>query len=135
MAAAALHVRGRGLPDGHSVEWWIADGVLRSEPVSGAETIFDGGWIVPGLVDAHCHVFGPGAEFPYAHERKYTPCDASKVQLYALRDHLGFLPLGKKLVTVACDLSNLPPPDSLTTGARDTMSAGSSACSKREGTV
>jgi 2-pyrone-4,6-dicarboxylate lactonase len=31
-----------------------------------------------GSVDAHCHVFGPGAEFPYAPERKYTPCDASK---------------------------------------------------------
>ena len=44
----------------------------------------------PGAVDAHCHVFGPGAEFPYAPERKYTPCDASKHQLYALRDHLGF---------------------------------------------
>jgi len=43
-----------------------------------------------GAVDAHCHVFGPGAEFPYAPERKYTPCDASRVQLYALRDHLGF---------------------------------------------
>ena len=44
----------------------------------------------PGAVDAHCHVFGPGAQFPYAPERKYTPCDASKQQLYALRDHLGF---------------------------------------------
>jgi len=43
-----------------------------------------------GAVDAHCHVFGPGAEFPYAPERKYTPCDASKHQLFALRDHLGF---------------------------------------------
>ena len=43
-----------------------------------------------GAVDAHCHVFGPGAEFPYAPERKYTPCDASKDQLFALRDHLGF---------------------------------------------
>jgi 2-pyrone-4,6-dicarboxylate lactonase len=43
-----------------------------------------------GAVDAHCHVFGPGAEFPYAPERKYTPCDASKQQLFALRDHLGF---------------------------------------------
>jgi 2-pyrone-4,6-dicarboxylate lactonase len=43
-----------------------------------------------GSVDAHCHVFGPGAQFPYAAERKYTPCDASKRQLYALRDHLGF---------------------------------------------
>jgi 2-pyrone-4,6-dicarboxylate lactonase len=43
-----------------------------------------------GAVDAHCHVFGPGAEFPYAPERKYTPCDASKADLFALRDHLGF---------------------------------------------
>ena len=43
-----------------------------------------------GAVDAHCHVFGPGDEFPFAPERKYTPCDASKAQLFALRDHLGF---------------------------------------------
>ncbi|MBW4049029.1 MAG: amidohydrolase family protein [Proteobacteria bacterium] len=43
-----------------------------------------------GSVDAHCHVFGPGAQFPYAPERKYTPCDASKQQLFALRNHLGF---------------------------------------------
>ena len=41
-------------------------------------------------MDTHCHVFGPGAEFPYVPERKYTPCDASKQQLFALRDHLGF---------------------------------------------
>src|SRR6476646_850027 len=44
----------------------------------------------PGSVDAHCHVFGPGDQFPFAPERKYTPCDASKAQLFALRDHLGF---------------------------------------------
>jgi len=43
-----------------------------------------------GAIDAHCHVFGPGNQFPYAPERKYTPCDASKEQLFALRDHLGF---------------------------------------------
>jgi 2-pyrone-4,6-dicarboxylate lactonase len=43
-----------------------------------------------GAVDAHCHVFGPGAKFPFAAERKYTPCDASKEQLFGLRDHLGF---------------------------------------------
>jgi 2-pyrone-4,6-dicarboxylate lactonase len=42
-----------------------------------------------GTVDAHCHVFGPGAEFPFAPERKYTPCDAGKEQLFALRDYLG----------------------------------------------
>jgi len=44
----------------------------------------------PGAVDAHCHVFGPAAQFPFAPERKYTPCDASKDQLFALRDLLGF---------------------------------------------
>lgn len=43
-----------------------------------------------GAVDAHCHVFGPGNMFPFAPERKYTPGDASKDMLFALRDHLGF---------------------------------------------
>ena len=63
----------------------------------------DDGWLVfhpdpakpdfpvpAGAVDAHCHVFGPGEIFPYAPTRKYTPCDASKEKLWALRDHLGF---------------------------------------------
>jgi 2-pyrone-4,6-dicarboxylate lactonase len=44
----------------------------------------------PGSVDAHCHVFGPGAVFPYAPERKYTPTDAPKEKLWELRDFLGF---------------------------------------------
>jgi len=43
-----------------------------------------------GAVDAHCHVFGPASTFPYAPERKYTPVDAPKEKLFALRDHLGF---------------------------------------------
>ena len=48
-------------------------------------------FVVPdGAVDAHCHVFGPAAEFPFAPERKYTPCDAGKDKLWQLRDHLGF---------------------------------------------
>jgi 2-pyrone-4,6-dicarboxylate lactonase len=44
----------------------------------------------PGAVDAHCHVFGPGRVFPYAPERKYTPVDAPKEKLFALRGFLGF---------------------------------------------
>ncbi len=43
-----------------------------------------------GAVDAHCHVFGPGDVFPYAPQRKYTPCDAPKETLFELRDFLGF---------------------------------------------
>ena len=37
---------------------------------------------------ATCSV--PATRFPYAPERKYTPVDASKEQLFALRDRLGF---------------------------------------------
>ena len=44
----------------------------------------------PGAVDAHCHVFGPADRFPYAAERKYTPCDAPAAKLFELRDFLGF---------------------------------------------
>ncbi|MBU6497282.1 MAG: amidohydrolase family protein [Rhodospirillales bacterium] len=43
----------------------------------------------PGTVDAHCHVFGPAERFPYAPGRKYTPSDAPKEKLFALRDFLG----------------------------------------------
>ncbi|MGB1753896.1 MAG: amidohydrolase family protein, partial [Paracoccaceae bacterium] len=43
-----------------------------------------------GAVDAHCHVFGPSPEFPFAPERKYTPCNAGKDRLFELRDYLGF---------------------------------------------
>ena len=43
----------------------------------------------PGAVDAHCHVFGPGDVFPYGPERKYTPTDAGRDELFALHEHLG----------------------------------------------
>ncbi len=68
-----------------------------------ADFVMDFGWRVwhpspsspafaapAGAVDAHCHVFGPGDVFPYAPSRKYTPCDGTKDQLWALRKHLGF---------------------------------------------
>jgi imidazolonepropionase-like amidohydrolase len=53
-------VRGWGLPDEAPIELWVVGGRLSVEPVAGADTVFDGGWILPGLVDAHCHVgLGP----------------------------------------------------------------------------
>ncbi|MDV7244808.1 MULTISPECIES: amidohydrolase family protein [Rhodococcus] len=60
---SALHLRGIGLPGEQPVEYWVDQGVVSTEPIAGAETICDSGWIVPGLVDAHCHVgikFGGG---------------------------------------------------------------------------
>jgi 2-pyrone-4,6-dicarboxylate lactonase len=44
----------------------------------------------PGAVDAHCHVFGPMAEFPFSPKAKYLPQDAGPDMLFALRDRLGF---------------------------------------------
>ena len=44
----------------------------------------------PGAVDAHCHVFGPMASFPFSAKAKYLPEDAGPDMLFALRDHLGF---------------------------------------------
>src|SRR3954452_21717768 len=52
----ALHVRGTVLPDGEVRDLWLVGDRVTLEPVAGAETISDGGWIVPGLVDAHCHL-------------------------------------------------------------------------------
>ena len=84
MTAGALHVQGRGLPHGEPVQWWIADGVLRSEPIADADTVFDGGWIIPGLVDAHCHVgLGPHGpvDFDVAVTQAETERDAGALLL------------------------------------------------------
>jgi 2-pyrone-4,6-dicarboxylate lactonase len=43
----------------------------------------------PGAIDAHCHVFGPMARFPFSAKAKYLPQDAGAEMLFALRDHLG----------------------------------------------
>lgn len=43
-----------------------------------------------GAWDAHCHVFGPAADFPNADDRSYTPPDAPFETLQALHNHLGF---------------------------------------------
>jgi 2-pyrone-4,6-dicarboxylate lactonase len=47
-------------------------------------------YVLPaGACDAHCHVFGPAAKFPYAPDRAYTPPDAPVEQLRRLHAHLG----------------------------------------------
>nr|WP_218888860.1 amidohydrolase family protein [Saccharopolyspora hordei] len=58
-----MHLRGVVLPDGAHRDLWIRDGRISLEPVPGAETVFDGGFVLPGLVDAHCHI-GIGPEGP-----------------------------------------------------------------------
>jgi imidazolonepropionase-like amidohydrolase len=54
-------VRGVALPSERTVELWVdAAGRLTDEPIAGAQTLVDGGFLVTGLVDAHCHIgLGP----------------------------------------------------------------------------
>jgi imidazolonepropionase-like amidohydrolase len=52
----ALHLSGVVLPEGEHRDVWVRDGRFTFEPVHGAETVSRGGWLIPGLVDAHCHV-------------------------------------------------------------------------------
>ncbi|MFW6776234.1 amidohydrolase family protein [Nocardioides sp. CPCC 205120] len=47
--------RGPVLPDGEVRDLYVVDGHVTHEPQAGAETAAEG-WIVPGLVDAHCHI-------------------------------------------------------------------------------
>lgn len=51
------------MPAGEPGELWVADGVICAEPVPGAVTVCDGGFVLPGLVDVHCHV-GIGPQGP-----------------------------------------------------------------------
>lgn len=51
-----LHLHGRVLPDGEVRDLWLVDGVVRTEPVPDAVTVCRDAWIMPGLVDAHCHI-------------------------------------------------------------------------------
>lgn len=55
--ATVLHARGVFLPDEAERDAWVIDGLLTfTRPRGDTETIANGGWIIPGFVDAHCHV-------------------------------------------------------------------------------
>ena len=56
----ALRFHGPVLPSGEVRDLYVVDGRLTYEQQPGAETVASG-WIVPGLVDAHCHL-GLGAD-------------------------------------------------------------------------
>lgn len=64
-----------------------ADGRIRSWTLEPSKPRFTP---PPGAVDAHCHVFGPQAQFPFSPKAKYLPQDAGPDALFALRARLGF---------------------------------------------
>ena len=75
-AGPRLHLRGVLLPGTEVVELWVVDGRVTFEPVADALTVATDCWIMPGLVDAHCHI-GMGPE---------GPTDAEDVERQAIAD-------------------------------------------------
>lgn len=76
--AQPLHLSGVLLPDGEPTDLWLVAGLIRTEPVADAVTIASDCWIMPGLVDAHCHI-GLGAA-------GVVPAEVAKAQALADRD-------------------------------------------------
>ncbi len=78
----ALHIRGRipaltSTDDDRDVEFWTVDGHIAIEPEADAQTVATGGWIVPGLVDAHNHVgIAPGLGVTIDQARGFARTDA-----------------------------------------------------------
>ncbi|SHJ18537.1 Imidazolonepropionase [Tessaracoccus bendigoensis DSM 12906] len=59
-------------------ELWIADGVIVEGPVSGAQSRSAECWVLPGLVDAHCHIgLGPEGAVDAATARRQALEDLS----------------------------------------------------------
>jgi imidazolonepropionase-like amidohydrolase len=57
MSGGVLHLRGVFLPAESERDAWLIDGRLSFErPTGDSHTIASGGWVLPGFVDAHCHV-------------------------------------------------------------------------------
>jgi imidazolonepropionase-like amidohydrolase len=71
-----FRLRGVLLPDERDVELFVDQHGMLTDELPGAETLVDGGFIVPGLVDAHCHI-GLGA---------HGPVDLDEAEAQALTD-------------------------------------------------
>ncbi|MDX8048342.1 amidohydrolase family protein [Lentzea sp. BCCO 10_0798] len=95
-----MHLRGVVLPDGEPRDLWVVNGRVRTRPVPGAQTVVDGGFLVPGLVDAHCHVgLGPqgGVELPEAVEQAITDRDAGTLLIRDCGSPIDTTPLQERL--------------------------------------
>ncbi len=93
----ALHMRGVVLPDGEERDLWIVNGRIRTEAVAGAETIVDGGFLLPGLVDAHCHVGLEAADLAAAEQQALTDREAGTLLLRDCGAPLDTAPLQERL--------------------------------------
>jgi imidazolonepropionase-like amidohydrolase len=83
-----LHLSGVVLPEGEHRDLWVTGGRITYESVPGAETVSRGGFLLPGLVDAHCHVgIGRGGEHVHGLEGLREQALAERAAgVLALRD-------------------------------------------------
>ena len=93
----ALHMRGVVLPEGEEHDLWIVNGRIRTAAVPGAETIVDGGFLVPGLVDAHCHVGLAAADLDEAAQQARTDRDAGALLIRDCGSPIDTRPLQARL--------------------------------------
>ncbi|MGW0521028.1 amidohydrolase family protein [Crossiella sp. NPDC003009] len=98
-ARPPFHLRGVLLPEGEHRDLWIVDGLVSHEPVRDAVTLAEGGYLLPGLVDAHCHVgLGPSGavELPEAAEQAETDRDAGTLLIRDCGSPLDTRPLQER---------------------------------------
>jgi imidazolonepropionase-like amidohydrolase len=93
----ALHVRGVVLPEGEERDLWIVNGRVRTQPVPNAETVVDGGFLVPGLVDAHCHVGLATDDLSGARAQAETDRDAGTLLIRDCGSPMDTRPLQERL--------------------------------------
>ena len=93
----ALHMRGVVLPEAEERDLWIVNGRIRTEPVPNAETIVDGGFLLPGLVDAHCHVGIAAEDLDQAAEQARIDRDAGALLIRDCGSPIDTSPLQERL--------------------------------------
>ncbi|MCL1922822.1 MAG: amidohydrolase family protein [Propionibacteriaceae bacterium] len=78
-----VHVQGTLISTGEDIEFWVTEGQISFTKVKGAITIAQDGLLMPGLVDAHCHVgLGPeGGVEPHIAEDQARQDRATGVSL------------------------------------------------------
>jgi imidazolonepropionase-like amidohydrolase len=84
----ALHVRGVLLPDDTERDLWLVGDRVTFSPVAGATTISTGGFVLPGLVDAHCHIgiAAPGRPITGLDEARSLAALDREAGVLAIRD-------------------------------------------------
>jgi imidazolonepropionase-like amidohydrolase len=93
----ALHMRGVVLPGGETRDLWVVNGRFRLTPVPYAETVVDGGFLLPGLVDAHCHVGLAAEDLDEAERQALTDRDAGTLLIRDCGAPMDTRPLQEKL--------------------------------------